>query len=416
MDIREKARELLLKNYELTGRQYIAPDGYHTDQWLWDSCFHAIACTELGLKALAKNEIEKLLRWQTEDGWIPHQIYAGRKRKNFDIERWFYKKEHRKFHSSITQPPVLAQAVEAINNPEWTQKILPNLVKFYLYFHQKRDPDGDALISVCLPTETGRDTSPDFNFCQSFNTLGFVLSLWKIEWQYKKLDWDIEKIWQKNLFNVEDIMFNCIWIDGLGSLHRLIMAYGYEGMVPGQKPQEVAQKIKSLAENSEKAIYNLCWDKKDKIFYSLDEKNRKIRRETVSCLFPLILDNITEKMQQALLEHLTNHEEFWTAHPIPSAAKDDPAFDPNSEYYCNWRGPVWINMNWFLIKGLVKHGYCKEAELLAEKTRQMVEKEGFREFYNPLSGRGLRKKTEGFGWSTLVVTFPKILKESKSED
>ena len=359
---------------------------------------------------MAKNEIEKLLRWQREDGWIPHQIYA--KKRKLDIERWFYKKEHNHFHSSITQPPVIAQAVESINDPEWIQKILPKLVKFYLYFAQKRDPDGDNLISVCLPTETGRDTSPDFRFCQSFNHLRFLLSLWKIEWQYKILGWDNKKIWRKNLFNVEDVMFNCIWIDGLKSLYRLVMAYGYEGMLPDQKPKELAEKIRSLADNSEKAVYKLCWNQEDKIFYNLDAQNQHIKQLTISSLFPIILDNIPKDMCQALVERLTNPEEFATPYPIPSVAKNDPAFDPSKGYYCNWRGPVWINMNWFLIRGLVKHGYREIAEEIAEKTQKMIEREGFREFYNPITGRGLRKPTKDFGWSTLIITFPKILKEN----
>lgn len=409
MNLREEAKKLLLKNYSLTGSQYIAPDSsrYHTDQWLWDSCFHAIVCAELGMKDLAKNEIERLLPWQSEDGWIPHQIYKKQHLKwptPSNLERLFYKNESRKFHSSITQPPVMAQAVEAIDDQEWTQKILPKLIKFYLYFIQKRDPDMDGLISICHPCEA-RDTAPDFDFRRDFNIIGFFFSLLKLERQYKKLDWDITEIWRKNLFNVEDLMFNCIWIDGLRSLSRLIMACGYE--------RKSAEYIKNLADMSEAAIYKLCWDEKDRVLRNLDSQNRQIKQLTISNLFPLILDNIPETMSKALIEHLQNPEEFWTPHPIPSVAKNNPAFDPDSGFYCNWRGPTWINMNWFIVRGLVKHGYHDIAGEIAEKTREMIEREGFREFYNPLTGKGLRNSTKGFGWSTLVITFPKILKEKQ---
>lgn len=411
MDLREKAENLLLKNYASTGGKYIAPDAFHADQWLWDSCFHAIACAELGLNEFAKNEIEKLLKWQSEDGWIPHQIYKNGGRKWHDFERPLYKKEHGQFRSSITQPPLIAQAAEAVGDPEWIQKILPNLLKFYLYFCQKRDPDGDGLISICLPTETGRDTSPDLNFCRRFNPLWFIFSLCRLEWQYKKLDWDIEKIWQKNLFNVEDVMFNCIWIDGLRSLSRLISDYGPEGLSSGRmRLKELAEYIKKLADASEDAVFGLCWDENDKIFYNLNAQNEKIKCLTVSGLFPLILDRLPEKMGEGIVSHLTCEKEFWTPYPIPSTAKSDPAFDPDCGFYCNWRGPVWINMNWFIIRGLVKHGYRNIAKEIAEKTEAMIEREGFREFYNPLSGKGLREPTKGFGWSTLVVTFPNILK------
>ena len=101
MDSRKNAKKLLLENFIKTGSKYICPSWPHyKSQWLWDSCFHAIVCAELGLKDLAKNEINRLLEWQQDSGWIPHQIYHGHKRK-FDVEGYLYKKEHRKFHSSI---------------------------------------------------------------------------------------------------------------------------------------------------------------------------------------------------------------------------------------------------------------------------------------------------------------------------
>lgn len=423
MNLQEKAKELILKNSALTGNKYIAPDAsfFHEDQWLWDSCFHAIVCAELGLKDLAKNEINRLLMWQKEEGWIPHQIYKSRKRKWFNLERLFYKKEHSRFHSSITHPPVIAQAVEAINDPEWTQKILPKLIKFYLYFLQKQDPDGNGLISVCHPCETGRDTSVEFDCfrahfkkCAPFDQLLFYLFLYNLEFNYKKLNWQIDKIWERNLINVEDLMFNCIWADGLGSLERLISAYGSEDLCLGlswKNIKELQEYIRKLKDETEKAVYKQCWDEENQVFYSLDSKNQKIKRLTISSLFPLILDNIPEKMHRALVKHLKNPEEFWTPYPIPSLARNDPEFDPSHGFYCNWRGPTWINMNWFIIKGLQKHGYYEIAAEITRKTQEMVKREGFREFYNPLTGQGLRQATKGFGWSTLVITFPKIIEK-----
>lgn len=405
MDLREKARELMLNNYRATGQKYICPNWPHyQDQWLWDSCFHAIICSELGLTELAKNEIDKLLKWQRPDGWIPHQIYLSSREKRprrFELERLFYKKEHNPFHTSITQPPVLAQAVEAINDPVWRKDKLPYLAKFYGYFAEKQDPDKDGLVSICYPCESGRDSSPEFDLINlgipGLSMLGTVLIWYLFNLpKYKKLNWDLEKIWPKNLFNVEDLMFHCIWVDGLRALIRLL----------GSGPDDP---LSRLADSAENAVYQLCWDEKDKIFYSLNSKNRKIKRLTVSNLFPLILDNIPAHMSQAVVEHLTNPREFWTPYPIPSTALTDREFNIKSAFYPNWRGPVWINMNWFILRGLVKHGYVDIAKELAGKTIQMVEREGFWEYYNPLNGKGLRRETKNFGWSALVVTFPKIL-------
>ena len=410
MNLREKAKELMLRNHQVTGKKYICPSWPHyKSQWLWDSCFHAIICVELGLKDLAKNEIERLLKSQREDGWIPHMIYHRDRLPWFiQAERFLFGKKGRKLYSAHTQPPMIAQAVEAINDSEWTKKILPALVKFYNYFIEKQDPDKDGLISICHPHESGRDTSPELalfslkkgRFKKFLFPICHSLSILKLEWEYRKLDWDIEKIWQKDLYNIEDLMFHCIWVDGLRSLARLWIICGNK---------EKAQNLEKLADQHEKPVYSLCYDEKDRFFYSLDSKNQKIKRKTISNLFPIILENIPTKMQQSIVEHLINPEEFWTPYPIPSIARNDPEFDLSAKFYSNWRGPVWINMNWFILRGLVKHGYRDSAEKIAQKTLEMIEREGFWEFYNPLTGKRLRKLTQNFGWSALFVTFPKIL-------
>jgi len=404
MELKEAAKKLMISNFEATGRKYITPSWPHyRNQWLWDSCFHAIICANLGLKDLAKNEIEQLLAYQREDGFIPHRIYHGI-RSSWDLERMFYKSIVNKVSSSITQPPVLAQAVEAIDDPEWAREIMPKVIKFYIYYKEKQDPDGDSLISICHPCESGRNASPEFDFLywkhsKLFPFLNPAIRLAKIlnmERKYRKLDWDIARIWEADLFNVEDLMTHCIWVQGLRSLARLVRKiYGYDKM-------DLILKLQNLADDGEKAVFNLCWDEKEKIFRSLDSKNRPIVNHlTISNLYPIILDNIPKEMISAIVaNHVLNPKEFWTPYPIPTVSISDSAFDTKSEWLL-WRGPVWINMNWFIIQGLRKHGYNDIAEKISTKTKEMVEREGFREFYNPFTGKGMRVKK--FGWSGLAA-------------
>jgi hypothetical protein len=66
-----------------------------------------------------------------------------------------------------------------------------------------------------------------------------------------------------------------------------------------------------------------------------------------------------------------------------------------------WRGPTWVNTNWYLIKALSEHRFGPEAEKLKKVTVDLVSREGFREFFDPFSGQGYG--THNFGWSTLVV-------------
>ena len=60
-----------------------------------------------------------------------------------------------------------------------------------------------------------------------------------------------------------------------------------------------------------------------------------------------------------------------------------------------------MNTNWFLAHGLRSHGYPDLADQIAERSRELVERHGFNEFYNPLNGEPVGVET--FGWATLVT-------------
>ena len=145
------------------------------------------------------------------------------------------------------------------------------------------------------------------------------------------------------------------------------------------------------------------------MFYALDREIKFIKTLTVGNLFPLLLPNLPREQARILVDNLTDPAKFWTPYPIPSVAVNDRRFDGANKgkfLLCNWDGPTWINTNWYLIQGLLRHGYGEVAREVAQRTLAMVEREGFWEFYNPFTGKGMRVKD--FGWSTLAVTFPRL--------
>ena len=83
--------------------------------------------------------------------------------------------------------------------------------------------------------------------------------------------------------------------------------------------------------------------------------------------------------------------------PVTSASKTSPAFDPRRY----WRGPVWVNVNWFLVRGLEQAGLGKEARQLAELTVGLVSRSGFFEYYEPATGAPLGARD--FSWSAALT-------------
>jgi glycogen debranching enzyme len=65
-----------------------------------------------------------------------------------------------------------------------------------------------------------------------------------------------------------------------------------------------------------------------------------------------------------------------------------------------WRGPVWININWFLMHGLASNGYENHAKRLRGTIIDLCRKEGFHEYFAPATGEGLGSIL--FSWSAAL--------------
>ena len=100
----------------------------------------------------------------------------------------------------------------------------------------------------------------------------------------------------------------------------------------------------------------------------------------------------------ALEEHKTAQN--YMRYPIPSVAKSDPSFNPTGSLYL-WRGPTWIVFNWFIYQFLKDKGYHDKANVLIDCIKKLLEKSGFREYYNPFTGEGYG--ATNFTWTGLIV-------------
>ena len=177
-DIIDEAKKVLYGNLK-TGYskwagenyKYISPSKHHyPHQWFWDSCFHAIVLSHFDVE-LAKNELRGLLKVQRDNGFIPHVIYwrtAKFRRPLAGIGAMlesspsFFPKT-----TDLIQPPLIAQAVEAIykrdKDIDFLKEVVPKLKKYYGWLADARDPDEDGLISIIAPYESGLDQSPSYD-------------------------------------------------------------------------------------------------------------------------------------------------------------------------------------------------------------------------------------------------------------
>lgn len=411
-DVIKRAREIFTlntmsgySNWRDTDYKFIAPANQeYVYQWLWDTGFHAIVLSHFDTN-WAKNEIKNFLKGQRADGFLPHIIFWGTKKR---LPHWAYIESALSFRprtTSITQPPVFPISVEQIyqkdNDKNFLKEVLPPLAHHHRWLLENRDIDQDFLVSIISPNESGMDELPVFQIAAGYRGLETA----RLHFTYRRGDilnqryrFDNKKILEKDYFNVEELLFNTVFIESARSLSRLFKEIGND-------PESVFFRL--VAEKSEKSLLTKCWDSTDKIFYSLYSKSEEFANvKTVASLVPLFLDGLKGEKLKTLVEyHLKNPNEFYTNYPFPSVSKDEkyyvPGETPRHQIKLLWRGPTWLATNWFVIKGLQKHGYNDLATDVISKTKEMIEKSGFREYYHPETGEGYRR--ENFGWSTLIL-------------
>jgi hypothetical protein len=360
--------------------QYTAPSpGRYPWQWYWDSCFAAIAWRRLD-PARARAELETLLAAATPDGFIGHTIFWGERLRG--VRSLFYNvRSRRDFMTATIQPPLLAWAWRiAVGDPARE----PAIVRHHDWLEQHRDLEGDGLLWIIQPDESGLDASPQYDAVYGWRAdglPGFTLLVRR----NRRLGFDPRAIEAAGGPLVCGTVTNV-----LHGLSRL--ALGRESITP--------------------RLIERLYDERTGLFGQLIRPRRAAaasdRRRvplTWAALAPLALPDLPEEIGRRLVEeHLLNPREFWLPVAPPSVAADDPSFSRSDRLLFlrrYWRGPTWVNAAWLLWLGLRRLGYDTEAGELARRLVGTVLREGLREYYDPYSGAGMG--ATGFAWSALVL-------------
>ncbi len=410
-ELRSRAHQQLLANvrtgfdpYYQQRYTYVMPSiGRYEWQWFWDSCFHAIALSTLDVE-LAKQELATLLIPQRDDGFVGHITYWGRWGSILSaIAGQSSFGDWRRHNSGMIQPPVLAQALlrvsEESGDVEYLRLMLPKVRQFYEWLGRERDPDSDGLIGVVSPYECGLDNSPAYDAELRLhlpNRRQLLVKNWLLDWHNALLGrgHSYSHLRERNRFILIEPFMNAVYADGwdaIAMMHRLL-------------DQEVeAQSSAQVRDKTIRALNDQCWDASlGRWVYLRGVERIPDRTLAVGSIFPIIINGQDrEKVAEVVERHLTNPDVFWTPYPVPSVAVSEPTFDPEGESTI-WRGPVCMNLNWLLARGLRRHGFEDIAGEIEAKSIDMINRD-FREFYSPLTGRGMRGTD--FGWATVAVDF-----------
>jgi len=347
--------------------------GRYPWQWYWDSCFAAIAWRRFDPDR-SRRELESLLAAQRDDGFIGHTVFWDRP-VSLGRLPFYNVASRRSLQTETIQPPMLAWAWQtAVGDPAAEPRIAAQAG----WLTANRDLDGDGLLWIVQPDESGLDASPKFDPVWGWRAdgrIGFPCLVHR----NRRLGFDARRARDRGGPVLCEALVNTMWSLSLQALGR-----------PSVTP----------------ALVDRLWDERRGLF--LDEAQPNGNRPAIrtwAALAPLALPDLPEAIGRRLVEeHLLAPDGFQAPVGPPSVAVSEPSYEPGGgrgPIRRYWRGPTWVNAAWLIWLGLRRLGYEQEAARIAAGLAATVGREGLREYYDPRTGAGLGARD--FAWSALIT-------------
>jgi hypothetical protein len=404
---RQAARAVLAANDR--GGYTVPTAGLYPFQWNWDSAFVAMGFATWDCDR-ALTELEHLAEGQWPDGMIPHIVFHRPSETYFPgPDVWGTEARSRADGpptSGLTQPPVFGTALRFVWEamPEESRRTrrerVARLYRAALAWHRwwtsARDPRGTGLVAVLHNWETGSDNSPAWDAALARvptttstpirrRDTGHVdpgMRPSDVDYQryihlvdaYRAAGWDPERQWAVAPFKVAEVQTTAIL---------------------ARASEDLAAVAGALAEDRDAAELRdmrqrLCaglvrqWRPALGRFVSRDlVAECDIEAATQAGFVPLLALDLDEPTCAAATAEMTR----WLAEVrlgLPTVPRSSPDFEARRY----WRGPVWAIVNWLLILGLGRNGRPDLAERLRAGTLAAIERAGFAEHFDPLTGEG----------------------------
>jgi len=309
---------------------------------------HALAYRHIDPE-LARNQIRAILEYQLPDGMLPDAVYDEGVISEIDHP----------IYAEVTKPPILAWAALKLHETEPDLKFLNDiyvpLVRWNAWWFSMNDDDVDGLVQYNHPYSSGLDDSPLWDFGMP----------------------------------VESPDLNTYLCIQMGSLAMMAEFLGMDS--------EAKMWRRRAAAIVQRMIQDF-WDEQSGVFRAM-RGNESIPVITPFNLYPIWTGQLPADIRARLIAHLTNPDEFWGENMLPTVARNDPHYDPSTM----WRGPIWVNINYFFIEALRLVGEDQLADRLTHKTLDLIMRyQGIYEYYHSDGGEPPPKAAEAFGWTAAV--------------
>lgn len=434
-------------NHNWAGSYTVPAASLYPHQWNWDSGFIAIGYSHYRTDRAIK-EMQNLFNAQWKNGMVPQIVFNRKRLGRYFPEPDFWQTELSPYSpedfltSGITMPPVHAvAALKIYENAEDKEKvktflrwIYPKLMLSHVYLYTERNINGDGLVHIRHPWESGMDNSPTWDSVldridlsqaaipeyrrkdtergvsadmrptnKYYDYFVYLLEL------FKKTGYDEKEIAEESPYLISCPLFNAVLCASNEALIKI-------SDILNEPWHEIQQWYDLTAGSMRKKLYH----GEHGIFGAFDIRAEKLLElVTASGFMPLFGGAASTKQAARIYEYL-NSKSFCALHQgncftIPSY--DTQREDFRRENY--WRGPVWININWMLVQGLRRYGFTQKADSLAHHILELPMRFGFYEYFDSFNGRGYGSAE--FSWTaslfldTAYETYIKAGKRDKGK-
>jgi hypothetical protein len=176
--------------------------------------------------------------------------------------------------------------------------------------------------------------------------------------------------------------------------------------------REEAENWSADAEQRAKLVNKFMWDKTDCYYFNVNRNDQSftyrrpgdLKIKEIIGFLPMWAGISDTSVTRKLVSIMTNPDEFWRPFGVPTLSAGDSYYNPIGY----WNGPVWVQWDYLLFRGLLDHGYKKEAEELAMKVLDnmiwhLKQDHVFWEFYSPDDREAGWNKT--YIWAGLAARF-----------
>ena len=401
-DIDQQARDVMMANDQ--GSYTIPTKGLYPYQWNWDSAMAALGFAEFDLPR-AWLELETLFSGQWPNGMVPHIIFHKPSEDYFPGPDVWGGNLGSIPSSGISQPPLASTMARFIyeRDPglgeQRIKELYPKMLAWHKWFVSHRSYEG-AIIST-HPWESGRDNAPDWDaLMQSIDPVGLKpytrkdtsmvdSSMRPGKFDYdrylylvslgKKNAWDEYKLKDLNPFRIADPGLTFMALRAARDLQHIGDHIGYD-------TSDLAKDIQSMEDG-----LTYIWNEDEGYFDARDTRTQEFSGSLTNASF---LNWYAGHHSGEMLLKLKNQ--------LSSIPYGVASHDPGSSKFDRgryWRGPTWAIVNFLIGKGLEEMGHPEGAEL-RRRTREMMLKGGFSEYFDPITGEP--KGGQSFTWTAVV--------------